>query len=122
MDAFYGDEKSGLKIKSILLDFLWKHVRNYFKRIFYNYFLRDLSAASMQLVLGLVMLVFGVAFGLDAWRTSSAQGMETPAGTVMVAALPVFVGLQLLLSFLTQDIQSTPRVPIHKRLSKKRPT
>ena len=121
MDAFYGDEKSGLKIKSILLDFLWKHVRNYFKRIFYNYFLRDLSAASMQLVLGLVMLVFGVAFGLDAWRTSSAQGMETPAGTVMVAALPVFVGLQLLLSFLTQDIQSTPRVPIHKRLSKKRP-
>ena len=121
MDAFYGDEKSGLKIKAILLDFLWKHARNYFKRIFYNYFLRDLSAASMQLVLGLVMLVFGVAFGLDAWRTSSAQGMETPAGTVMVAALPVFVGLQLLLSFLTQDIQSTPRVPIHKRLSKKRP-
>jgi hypothetical protein len=121
MDAVYGDEKSGLKIKSILLDFLWKHARNYFKRIFYNYFLRDLSAASMQLVLGLVMLVFGVAFGLDAWRTSSAQGMETPAGTVMVAALPVFVGLQLLLSFLTQDIQSTPRVPIHKRLSKKRP-
>jgi glycosyltransferase involved in cell wall biosynthesis len=121
MDAFYGDEKSGLKIKAILLDFLWKHARNYFKRIFYNYFLRDLSAASMQLVLGFVMLVFGVAFGLDAWRTSSAQGMETPAGTVMVAALPVFVGLQLLLSFLTQDIQSTPRVPIHKRLSKKRP-
>jgi hypothetical protein len=38
----------------------------------------------------------------------------------MVAALPVFVGLQLLLSFLTQDIQSTPRVPMHKRLSKKR--
>lgn len=121
MDAVYGDEKSGLKIKAILLDFLWKHARNYFKRIFYNYFLRDLSAASMQLVLGLVMSVFGVAFGLDAWRTSSAQGMETPAGTVMVAALPVFVGLQLLLSFLTQDIQSTPRVPIHKRLSKKRP-
>jgi len=120
MDAVYGDETSGLKIKSILLDFLWKHVRNYFKRIFYNYFLRDLSAASMQLVLGLLMLVFGVSFGLNAWHTSSAEGVETAAGTVMVAALPVFVGLQLLLSFLTQDIQSTPRVPMHKRLSKKR--
>jgi glycosyltransferase involved in cell wall biosynthesis len=120
MDAVYGDEKSGLKIKSILLDFLWKHVRNYFKRIFYNYFLRDLSAASMQLVLGLLMLLFGVTFGLNAWHHSSAQGVETAAGTVMVAALPVFVGLQLLLSFLTQDIQSTPRVPMHKRLSKKR--
>jgi glycosyltransferase involved in cell wall biosynthesis len=120
MDAVYGDEKSGLKIKSILLDFLWKHARNYSKRIFYNYFLRDLSAASMQLVLCLVMLVFGVSFGLNAWHNSSDQGIETPAGTVMVAALPVFVGLQLLLSFLTQDIQSTPRVPMHKRLSKKR--
>lgn len=119
MDAVYGDEKSGLKIKSILLDFLWKHVRNYFKRIFYNYFLRDLSAASMQLVLGLMMLGFGVSFGLNAWHNSASLGVETPAGTVMVAALPVFVGLQLLLSFLTQDIQSTPRVPMHKRLAKK---
>lgn len=116
MDAVYGDEKSNLKIQSVVMDFLFKHGRNYLKRIFYNYFLRGMSAASLELVFGLVLFAFGLVFGLSQWYASASQQEATPAGTVMLAALPVLVGFQMLFAFLTQDIQSVPRTPIHKRL------
>jgi dolichol-phosphate mannosyltransferase len=119
MDAVYGNEESNLKIRSVVLDFLLKHSRNYGKRIFYNYFLRGLSAASLELVIGLLLFGFGVAFGLSSWSASASQKVATSAGTVMVAALPVLVGFQMVFSFLAHDIQSVPRIAIHKRLRKK---
>ena len=41
MRAKYADEKSGLNIKKILFEFLGKHAVNAFKRIIYNYYIRD---------------------------------------------------------------------------------
>jgi dolichol-phosphate mannosyltransferase len=38
----------------------------------------------------------------------------------MLAALQVLLGFQLVLAFLTHDMQSVPRVPIHNRLHSKR--
>ena len=114
MDAKYGDETSNLKISKILGEFLTKHVRNSYKRIFYNYYLRDLSIASIELPLGLFMLLFGLIFGSYQWINSTHLGVATPPGTVMLAALPVIIGLQFLLSFLAYDISSVPKRPIHK--------
>lgn len=117
MDSEYGDEVSSLRIKSILGEFLSKHLRNTGKRIFYNYFLRDLSPASLNLVLGIALTLFGSIYGGIHWYASAMTNNLSPAGTVMIAALPLILGMQLLLSFLTQDMQSTPRQPIHRRLS-----
>lgn len=118
MDAKYGEETSHLNISKIMGEFLYKHARNFGKRIFYNYFLRDLSLASLELVLGLLLTIFGVLFGSYHWLVSAQIGVPTPAGTVMVAAMPFLIGLQLILSFLGYDIASVPRRPIHllKRL------
>ncbi len=116
MDARYGDEVSNLRISRILGEFLFKHARNFAKRIFYNYFLRDLSLASLELVVGLGMIVFGIGYGLFHWQQSLASGITTPAGTVMLAALPALVGLQLLLAFVGYDIASVPRRPLHRGL------
>lgn len=114
MDAVYADETSNLKISRIATEFLAKHVRNFFKRVFYNYYLRNLSVASIELPLGVAMLTFGTVFGVSTWLDSSSMRTATPAGTVMVAALPVMVGMQLILAFLNYDIASVPRRPIHK--------
>lgn len=54
MDARYGDEVSNLSVRKIVLDFAVRHLRNFGKRIFYNYFLRDLSLASLELVAGVL--------------------------------------------------------------------
>ncbi|UJB21365.1 glycosyltransferase family 2 protein [Lysobacter gummosus] len=125
MDAVYADEESNLKIRKIFGEFLVKHVRNFCKRIFYNYFLRDMSAASLELALGLALMVFGLSFGSWRWFESMRDGVATPAGSVMLAALPVIVGLQFLLAFVSFDVASVPSrpiapylpVPAHRRCS-----
>ncbi|MDG4476047.1 glycosyltransferase family 2 protein [Thiovibrio frasassiensis] len=111
MDAKYGDEVSNLNILKIIGEFLGKHARNFMKRIFYNYYLRDLSLASIELPLGLVMLLAGTSFGVYHWFESAREGVATPAGTVMLASLPILMGLQLVLAFLGYDIASVPRRP-----------
>lgn len=116
MDAFYGDEESNLKITKILPEFLGKHLRNTVKRIFYNYYLRDMSVASLELPLGLALITFGLIFGSSHWFQSLQAGVPASAGTVMVAALPLLVGLNLLLAFLGNDIANQPHRPIHKLL------
>lgn len=115
MDAHYGDEESQLQIGKIIGDFTKKNIKNTFKRIFYNYFLRDMSVASIELVLGFLLLVFGFFYGVFQWVNSAQDGTVTPAGTVMVAVLPIVIGVQLLLSFLSYDIENVPRRKIHKR-------
>ncbi len=113
MDAKYGDEVSNLKVSKIVTEFLGKHARNFYKRIFYNYYLRDLSLASIELPLGLLLFIFGTSFGLLQWWHAAANELATPAGTVMLSALPTLMGLQLILAFLAYDIGSVPRTPRH---------
>lgn len=114
MDAKYGDEASNLKISSIIGEFFYKHVRNLGKRIFYNYYLRDMSIASIELPLGLAMFVFGCLFGWQQWMHSIRLGVPSSAGTVMLSALPVIIGLQFILAFLGHDINMVPKRPFHR--------
>jgi glycosyltransferase involved in cell wall biosynthesis len=115
MDAVYGDEVSNLKISKIVTEFLAKHVRNFGKRVFYNYYLRNMSLASIELPLGLLLLGFGIVFGGWHWFDSAGAGKATTAGTVMLSAMPVLMGMQLLLAFLAYDIAAVPRRPLHRR-------
>lgn len=116
MDAKYCDEVSNLKISRILGEFLAKHLRNLSKRIFYNYYLRDLSLASIELPLGLLLLLFGLSFGGWHWFFAVREGISTPTGTVMLSALPTLMGMQLVLAFLAYDIASIPIQPLHRKL------
>ena len=52
MQAKYGNERSNLRIFRAMFEFSAKHWINTAKRIFYAYFLRDFSVASIELVLG----------------------------------------------------------------------
>lgn len=117
MDAVYGDEVSNLKISRIITEFAAKHVRNFGKRLFYNYYLRNMSLASIQLPVGVLLVLFGLLYGGLHWLRSAQSDIATPAGTVMVAALPIIMGVQLVLSFLAYDIASVPRRPLHKKTS-----
>src|SRR3546814_10578919 len=75
--------------------FAVKHCRNLVKRIGYNYFLRDLSIASLELVAAIMLLGFGTAFGGWHWWHAGLNGQATPVGTIMIATVSVVSGLQL---------------------------
>lgn len=116
MDASYGDEVSNLKPSKVLIEFALKHLRNLVKRIGYNYFLRDLSIASLELVAAIMLLGFGTAFGGWHWWHAGLNGQATPVGTIMIATVSVVSGLQFLLAFLGYDIANVPRQPLHPLL------
>lgn len=113
MDAQYADEVSNMKISRIAGEFLAKNIRNTTKRIFYNYYLRDMSLASFELPVGILLLLFGTVFGIWHWVDSINTGIVTSAGTVMLSALPVLLGTQLILAFIGYDVQSIPKRPLH---------
>lgn len=117
MDAVYADEVSNLKVSKVITEFAAKHLRNFFKRLFYNYYLRNMSLASIELPLGVLLLLFGLGYGATHWFESAQQGVATPAGTVMLAALPLIMGVQLVLAFLAYDIAAVPRRPLHRKTS-----
>ena len=112
MHAHYADEVSGMRPLREIPRFAFAHMRNFAKRIFYNYFIRNFSLASLELALGALLLLFGIVYGLANWGTVA----PATAGTVMVAALPIIIGSQLLLAFINYDIQSVPRIALHPRL------
>lgn len=116
MFAKYEDEESSLRIKDIFFIFLRRNLKNFYKRVISNYFVRDFSVASVELLFGLFLLMFGVIFGSINWYESSSSGVPATSGTVMVAGLSVIVGLQLLLSFLSYDINNIPKETLHTRL------
>ena len=41
------------------------------------------------------------------------NGEVATSGTVMLAALPIIIGIQLLIAFMAYDIQAVPKKPIH---------
>lgn len=116
MAARYGGEQSKLAIWRVLPEFAFRNGVNTVKRILYSYFLRDFNVASLELLVGAALLAFGVTFGLARWSESIATGVPATAGTVLVAALPVILGAQMVLAFLSFDVQNVPRTPLHPHL------
>ncbi|RKT35262.1 glycosyltransferase involved in cell wall biosynthesis [Roseovarius halotolerans] len=118
MEAAYGDEKSGLSELDALLKFPGLHLRNLFKRVVYNYFLRGFSTASLNLLVGLALLIGGGVFGMAQWMESARLGVPATAGTVMLSAFPILIGVQLLLSFLNHDVAASQREAIHTQIGR----
>ena len=69
-------------------------------------------------LLATFLLVFGVVMGVTGWLEAAMIGATASAGTVMLAALPIITGVQLVLAFLTYDIASQPRHALHTRLQR----
>ncbi|MEQ1665543.1 MAG: glycosyltransferase family 2 protein [Bdellovibrionales bacterium] len=114
MTAVYSDENSSLSIFNTAFTFPLKFGVRFFKRIFYNYFLRDFNMGSMYIISGVLLVGFGFCFGVWHWLQST-QTLAT-SGTVMLAALPVILGFQALVQFISYDILTEPKTAVHPLL------
>ena len=113
--ARYADEVSNLRIGAIVGPFALKHLRNFLQRVLGQYFVRDFSVASLELVFGLFLLLFGAGYAAH-YVTARTPGQAASAGVVMAAALPVILGFQLLLQAANFDVLNVPNRPIHPYL------
>ena len=117
MDAVYADEESSLKVSKVLPEFMLKHINRFFKRYVYLYLLRDFNLGSLYSLLGVALCVLGVLFGGWHWLRSLSTGAPATSGTVMLAALPLMIGIQFIIAFLHHDVEHVPTEPLSNDLA-----
>lgn len=120
MDAVYADEQSHLRIGKILPEFLRKHSSRLWRRYVYNYLVRDFNVGTLYSVFGILLVLSGAAFGAAHWLDSSRSQNPATSGTVMLAALPILIGIQCLIAFLHYDVGNVPTDPISNALDSTR--
>jgi glycosyltransferase involved in cell wall biosynthesis len=108
--AVYGNEVSSIKLGRVIPELLTLLTRGFWRRIWYRYVLWSFSPIALLLVAGLVLFFFGL--GVAIWVCFQiAASVVATAATVMLAALPLMIGTQMLISALQLDIQASPSDP-----------
>lgn len=110
--AHYGGEQSSLSVTRALWDFPWRLVAGLVRRVFWRYLVYDVSPVAIFGITGLLLASFGFGFGSWQWFTHGIRNVPTPLGTIVLAALPLTLGFQLLLQALILDIANTPRASV----------
>ncbi len=116
MPARYGTESSSLNVWRSLLGFPPKLGLGLLRRLLWRYFIYDVNAVTILLLIGTLTLAGGTAFGLYRWHLGLVEGHAQTTGTVALALLPVIVGFQMLLQALLLDVVDRPLTPLSTRL------
>lgn len=111
MPARYYGERSNLSIWRVLGEFPLKLLATFIRRILLKYYLYDFSMMSVYLLTGLPLLLFGLIFGSLKWAQYIELGVPAPTGTVILPTLALILGIQILLSAIEIDMNSTPKGP-----------
>ena len=107
--ARYGNENSNLSIRRTLIEFPFKLLVTFFRRILLKYFIYDFSMMSLYLMTGIPMLLFGGIIGGIKWIQYASRNIPAPTGTVMLPTLSVILGIQILLSAIEIDMNTVPQ-------------
>lgn len=107
--ALYAEETSSLSIMRVLFGFPPRLLVGFMRRIFFRYYLYDFNMGSVYGILGMPLFLFGIVFGAIRWKLSIIDGVDNPPGTIMLAALPIILGMQLLLQAIQIDMTNIPR-------------
>jgi hypothetical protein len=111
--ARYGDETSTLSERRVFFEFPPLLFKGFLRRLAIQYFVRDFNAVSLFAIAGIFAMLFGLVWGGYQWTLSATHGIPASTGTVMIAVLPLILGVQLLLQALVMDVQNARRDPIH---------
>lgn len=106
--AVYGDEVSHMRMWKVIPNLGTFLFLGFFRRFYRKYVLRGIHPIALFFFSGLTLLTWGIGFGLLAWHHSSATGVPATTGTVMLAAIPLLMGFEMLLWSLVLDIQEDP--------------
>lgn len=114
MPAQYAGEPSSLRIGRVLWQFPGKLLGAFARRIALKNFVYDFNLESLHIAAGVPLLLGGVSYGAYNWLWYVRHQLSAPTGTVVLPALAIMLGVQLLITAASYDLQSVPREPMNR--------
>jgi glycosyltransferase involved in cell wall biosynthesis len=103
----YGEEVSGMRLARVVPEISRLLFTGFWRRILLKYVLMSFSPIALLLITGLFLCLAGAALGI--WAIVVTPNDAAPsAGTVLLAAGPLLVGINMLVHALALDIQQSP--------------
>ena len=109
MKARYGLETSTLSIAKTLIGFPPRLLFALLRRIILRYYLFDFNVASVYILCGLPLFLFGALYGLVNFIKYASSHVAAPTGTVVIPTLLIILGFQLLLAAISFDVANYPK-------------
>ncbi|MCI0358017.1 MAG: glycosyltransferase family 2 protein [Planctomycetaceae bacterium] len=116
MPAIYGDEVSHLSVSRVLVEFPPKLAACLARRLLLKNLLYDFSMLSIFALAAILFLTTGVLYGGTNWILFAMAGQAAPTGTVVIPAMLITLGVQFLLSAVSEDLRAVPGKPLTKPL------
>lgn len=114
--AIYNEHGSSIRILREFFLFSANLTYRIFERISRQYYRFDFSAVSFYLLASVILGVFGGVWGIVKWVKSDQTGVPATTGTVLIAVLPIILGVQFFVQAVALDIANTPQEPLARRL------
>jgi glycosyltransferase involved in cell wall biosynthesis len=111
MPARYVGASSSMQLAPTAVEFSGRLLRTLARRLTLEYVMLDFRPGTVFAAVGALLVLFGGGFGGYHWYHGEVTGVSSLPGTVMVAALPFFVGIQLLLQAILLDIGEVRNFP-----------
>ncbi len=106
--ALYGEEESYVRVSRVLWSFPLRLARSFFWRFFKRHVINEFGLVALLAMVGSTFVLFGTVFGIVEWVSSASAGSPATTGTVMIAVLPLMLGVQMLLQSLALEVQDSP--------------
>jgi dolichol-phosphate mannosyltransferase len=116
MPARYGNEVSNLSLNRSVFEFSAKLLKTFFRRLILKNLLYDFSMASIYMLAGIPLLLFGLIFGISKWAQYSKMKVPAPTGTVMLPTVSVILAIQFIIAAIEIDLRSVPKEPLCQQL------
>jgi hypothetical protein len=72
--------------------------------------------ASIYMLAGIPLLLFGLIFGISKWAQYSEMKVPAPTGTVMLPTLSVILAIQFIIAAIEIDLRSVPKEPLCQQM------
>src|SRR5687767_350544 len=112
MPARYEGEVSNLSVRKTLMEFPFRLLKTFIRRLVLKNLIYDFSMASIYIFAGLPLLLFGLIFGISRWISYAMRDIPAPTGTVMLPTLSVLLGVQFVIAAIEIDLRSVPTQPL----------
>lgn len=104
MPAIYGDETSTIGLLSATTRVLKSLFKGFWQRIYFKYVLYGFHPIALFLFVGLFLMTCGILGSVWILVEKIAYAQSPTSGTIMLAILPIILGIQLLLTALVMDV------------------